>query len=818
MDVKSRFSEDVLVSMRKDIQEAGGNEVFWAGTIDREGLVVSVEVGARGKSDEVAVNQSVAREGNVLIHNHPSGYLVPSDADMSVAANASESSLGFYIVNNDVDDLYVVVEPIKPKVIVPLESEEAAFYLSEGGPLSSQSDFFEERPSQLALVKSVAESFNKNQIAVFEAGTGVGKSYAYLIPSMLWAVRNKERVVISTGTINLQQQLMEKDVPAAAKILGMQNQIKAVLLKGRQNYVCLRRLSDAALERDLFSEETEVFDRISDWVKTTSTGSRSDLSFMPPESMWSRVNSESDACMGIRCPHREKCFVMKVRKEAMDANIVIVNHHLLFADIESRMNGVGYDDAAVLPPYRRIVFDEAHGIEDSATSFFSEGVNRFKVSKQLNLLYRQRHSSISGFLVQSMALSSCEDRSGEASQLSTSVKEAFLALDEAALDTLMEDRSARINEVSSPRFVRVFEALEKVRSSLAAFITLTHEVLEGVAEDDADVPCVWEAKTVLRRLEDIAVLCKNFSAWDEREDTVFWIQKQLFNSKVQGGESVWYVQFYQTPLDIAPLMNSGVFEPMETVVCTSATLRIGNDFSFWMRRTGSAFVEENRLSSGVFDSPFPYRTNVLFAVPNDAPLPDNFSYQGYVEETVPSLILAAGGRTLVLFTSYDSLRRAYEKSRIRLRDAGFTLLKQGDDDRFRLLELFKTDRTSVLFATDSFWEGVDVPGESLSQVIIVKLPFAVPNDPVFAARSELIEKKGGSSFMELSVPQAVMKFRQGFSRLMRRGDDRGCIIVLDRRIIEKPYGRIFVQSVPQTRRMYNPLKDIIPAVQDFFKV
>jgi len=279
-----------------------------------------------------------------------------------------------------------------------------------------------------------------------------------------------------------------------------------------------------------------------------------------------------------------------------------------------------------------------------------------------------------------------------------------------------------------------------------------------------------------------------------------------------GEDMLEFVQFTQTPLDIAPLMNGGVFEPMSSVVCTSATLRTGDTFDYWKRRTGISFLETDKVLEGEFPSPFPYSTNVIFAVPNDAPMPDDPAFQSYVEMTVPRLIFAAEGRTLVLFTSHDSLKNTYNSAGLKLMEAGFTVLKQGDDDRFRLLERFKNEKESVLFATDSFWEGVDVPGDSLSQVIIVKLPFSVPNDPVFAARSELVEKKGGSSFMELSVPQAVIKFRQGFGRLMRRSDDRGAVVVLDRRIVEKRYGKLFTRSVPQTRRLYNPLEYIVKEI------
>ena len=814
MDVTRRFSEQVIANMRSAIEEADGNEVFFVGRINDDGLIVSVELGARGNEDSVIVNENYARGGNVLIHNHPSGYLRPSEADQSIAYNASDTSMGFYIINNDVTDVYAVVEPIKPRKLKKTDPDAAAFYLSKDGPLAKRSENYEERPSQIELVKEITKAFNNGSIGVFEAGTGVGKSFAYLIPSILWAVNNKERVVISTGTINLQQQLFEKDIPAAQNITGQK--IKAVLVKGRQNYVCLRRLGDAVDEPSLFEDDNEMIGRIDDWAQTSETGSRSDLSFNPPDTVWNRVNSESDACMGGRCPYREKCFVMRVRKDAADANLLVVNHHLLFADIESRMNGAGYEDAAVLPPYKRIVFDEAHGIEDSATSFFSESFTRFKVMKQINLLYRQWRGTRAGFLVQAAAVSSAEDFTDMADDRGEKVKEAVTLLDQVSVLLLENDYNVRIHEGNAESFSEIFDAIAKLHGAIGVFNDMVREVLEKIDEKDADIPAVWEAKTVLHRLESAVVLCNDFVHWDEHPDKVFWMQKVRMPPKTPGEEPVIFVQFYQTPLDIAPMMNKGVFEPMETVVCTSATLRTENNFGYWMRRTGASFVDKERLVSKAFESPFPYETNVLFGVPSDAPFPDSSYYQSYVESTVPKLIEAAGGRTLVLFTSYDSLKYTYNTTSAALNGKGITFFKQGDDDRFRLLEKFKEDTQSVLFATDSFWEGVDVPGDSLSQVIIVKLPFAVPNDPVFAARSEDLEKKGGNPFMQLSVPQAVIKFRQGFGRLVRRGDDRGVIIVLDRRIVEKRYGKMFTTSVPKSRRMYNPLDYIINAVEDFF--
>ena len=666
----------------------------------------------------------------------------------------------------------------------------------------------------MELVKEITAAFNGNKIGVFEAGTGVGKSFAYLVPSILWAVNNKERVVISTGTINLQQQLYEKDIPAAQEITG--KKIKAVLLKGRQNYVCLRRLSDAVTEPSLFEDENDLIKKIDDWTRESETGSRTDLTFNPPESVWSKVNSESDSCMGGRCPFREDCFVMKVRKEAADANLIVVNHHLLFADIESRMSGAGYEDTAVLPPYKRIVFDEAHGIEDSATSFFSESFTRFKLLKQVNLLYRQWRGTRSGFLVQAAAVSAADDFTERADVCIEAIRDAAAVLDQDAVLLLDDGFNVRIHDGNAGNYTRIFEGIERLKEAVTDFYNLAQTVVSKIDDKDSDIPAVWESKTVLGRIEGYGVLFEHFINWGAHRDKVYWMQKVRMPPKTPGEEPVLFVQFYETPLDIAPMMNGGVFEPLDSVVCTSATLRTENHFGYWLRRTGACFVPEERLAKNSFESPFPYRTNVLFGVPADAPFPDSPYYQTYVEQTVPRLIEAAGGRTLVLFTSYDSLKYAYNAAASALVGKGITLLKQGDEDRFRLLENFKEDTQSVLFATDSFWEGVDVPGDSLSQVIIVKLPFAVPNDPVFAARSEDLENKGGNPFMQLSVPQAVIKFRQGFGRLMRRGDDRGVIIVLDRRIVEKRYGKMFTTSVPMSRRMYNPLEQIISAVEKFF--
>ncbi len=696
----------------------------------------------------------------------------------------------------------------------PVDVEVAGSYISQGGSLSKISENFEERPVQVELLKHIVTAFNENKIAVFEAGTGVGKSYSYLIPSALWSLINHEKVIISTGTINLQQQLCEKDIPAVEKIIG--KKIKYVLMKGRQNYICKRRLNDAASILDLFEGESDEIKKIAEWADNSSTGSKSELTFMPSENVWTKVNSESDACMGKKCPFFGECFVMKVRKEAAMANLIVVNHHLLFADIESRLSGAGYEDAAVLPPYRHIVFDEAHGIESAATSFFSESVNRFKLNKLINQMYRRRKNSESGHLCSLAILSSNEEKASLAYEATNKIKNALINVEIAAKDLLANEYTKRLFEATARDFGPLLVALGELSRALGTFTEIIRIVMEGIADDDHDAPCFWESRIILRNLESYVILLKNFAIWDEKKDDVFWIQKRKLPPELQrdAGDAE-YVTFTQTPLDISHLMNDGVFEPMESVICTSATLKTGRDYSYWMHRAGVSFAGEDRIIKGEFPSPFPYNKNMLFAVPSDAPLPDNIQFQQWVEMALPRLIQAAGGRTLVLFTSYESLKSAHRTVLASMRGFSGRIMKQGDDDNSKLLEAFKQENESVLFATDSFWQGVDIPGESLSQVIIVKLPFTVPNDPVFVARAEAIEKRGGSSFMELSVPEAVIKFRQGIGRLIRRSDDRGVVVVLDRRIYEKRYGTIFTASMPECKKIYEPLSEITTRINSF---
>lgn len=814
----TRLSPKACSYIKKEIADAGGYEVFVVGSLDSEGMVINARVAARGNEAAVPVIQSAVDTSEVLIHNHPSGVLRPSEADLRIASQTAASGLGFYIVNNAVTEVYVVAEPVFAAKKKPIDPARAASLLSKGGPLARLSAGYEERPSQMQLASDCALAFNGARVAMLEAGTGVGKSFAYLIPAALWSLENKDRVVVSTATINLQQQLIEKDIPLARKIVGQD--FKAVLVKGRGNYLCRRRFSATVRDGDFFAEDEKTVKLIAQWAESTPDGSRSDLPFLPPEPLWARICSEADACMGMRCPYHSECFVMKARKEAAGASILVVNHHLLFADIKARYSGSGYEGTAVLPPFHIIVFDEAHAMESAATSFFSDAVSRFSILRQLNHFVPERRRGPSRLDILE-GLTSEKGRVKSARSAIPKIRRALESLDEEGLLACENGFSFRISKKSSGQARGVFRQAGALSKGIMEFCAAMREAFGGIDKEDA--VAVWESDVAVRRLEGAASLLESLLSWSKDSSSVFWIERASFaqpkggKDKADKAKTVFYPKFNRAPLSVSETLKDAVLDPFRTVVCVSATLRVGGDFGFWMRRSGVSLVEAERLLQGVYPSPFPYESNVMLALPEDIPLPDEQGFQAAIERLIPSLILASAGSALVLFTSHESMRSACRASRARLASSGLRVLCQGEDDRARLFSAFREDTSSVLFATDSFWEGIDAPGDALRHVIIAKFPFRPPNNPVFEARCERIEERGASSFMELSLPDAVIKFRQGFGRLMRKKTDMGVVTVLDRRITARRYGKIFLESIPKTRVARGPSQDVLRSIKSFLR-
>jgi len=694
--------------------------------------------------------------------------------------------------------------------MINLDPEKIISSLCEGGSVANKLTSYEPRQAQLDLLSLIIRGFNEDALVMAEAGTGVGKSFAYLLPAVHFALANKEKVVISTATITLQQQLFEKDIPLVASSMG-DVKIKSVIMKGRGNYLCLRRLDDVLQDQSLFDFEGDELNQIAGWSKESKTGAKTELSFVPSDSVWSCVCSESDLCLGSYCPQRDKCFILALRKEANNAHIIVVNHHLLFADLAARYQGAGYEAAVVLPPFRRLIIDEAHTIENAATSFFSSDFARTGIFKQLGRLYSKRRASERGLLVRLCAmLPSTEDPLDEMADAIKKIKTSCEELDDCALQICGAEGLYRLSPSTDESFLKksLFPGFKALRKDILKLTDKIKEILENLEDEEAADPSVWEIKTIVRRLEKISEICGAFCKYKKHEDEVLWIEK------VRSFKEPWAV-FTRTPLDLAPILKDSVFKPNKTVVCVSATLAINDDFTYWADRCGISDVDSRQPLSGCFNSPFPFSSAVLLASPTDAPLPDEDRYQEFVNNAVTCLASIAGGSALVLFTSYQSLTSAHLAAKNILTPLGIRCLKQGDDDRTRLLQTFLSDESSCLFATDSFWEGVDAPGETLKLVIICRLPFRTPGDPVHEARREAVEKQGGNPFMELSLPQAVMKFKQGFGRLMRRSQDRGIVAVLDGRILKKTYGKLFLQALPETKTSFSSLNNLQKDIENF---
>jgi ATP-dependent DNA helicase DinG len=381
--------------------------------------------------------------------------------------------------------------------------------------------------------------------------------------------------------------------------------------------------------------------------------------------------------------------------------------------------------------------------------------------------------------------------------------------DEKALAYMGGEASYRITRLDDALKDSVFLPLRALEKAVQSLLEVLQDVLEAVTEDQADDIAVYETKAVMRRLASAGSLCALFGRWDENPEQVFWLSRDRTSSKE------FFVTFYSTPVNISGMMREAVYAPYSSVLCTSATLTVGERFDYWESRVGLLEGLERPLLSGIFPSPFPYKTRVVLAVPTDAPMPDQEGYQSFVNKAIKSILELSGGHALCLFTNYESLRAAYEEVRPAMNAIGVACLRQGDDDRSRILSTFKTDASSVLFATDSFWEGVDAPGDACRLVVIAKLPFRVPTDPVQKARAEAIERAGGNSFMDMSLPDAAMRLKQGFGRLMRRSTDSGAVVILDSRVVKKRYGELFLRTLPETKRSIKELSGILSDLEAF---
>lgn len=819
VDASERIAPGAREELQDAIQAVEGREIFAIGVLDGKGIVVHAEILARGSEGSVPAPFRTRSEAQVLIHNHPSGTLFPSDADVAVAADAGSLGIGSYIVDNEVEKLFIVVEPVVRKPLRPLDAEEIAGVLDAGGALSKKMPSFEPRPSQVDMARDVARTISEGGVLVAEAGTGVGKSFAYLVPSLAWASGNGERVVISTATINLQEQIFRKDFPAINTLF--RKPAKAVVVKGRGNYLCKRRLYEAIEEDALFSDTSVRLRQILEWDNNGGSGDRAELSLAEDDPIWGRICSESDYCLLSRCPHREGCHVVRVRMEAASAQVIIVNHHVLLADLEAKRLREGILNS-ILPSYRTLVIDEAHALESSATSLFSRSFSIRSFQKTAGRLVRRKKRSRAGILPSVARLHGVDN---------TLIQKAIRQIDkmlasaeycnQAALEAIGEgESSALVKALEAGKRSTLNTALVSLEKEAAGLVAELGTLYESLSPELREHEAAAELALTMMSLEELASLVPRFRLAEEEVDTIFWMEASRRMEASRQAQKEPFALFTATPLEVAPLLAERLFSTMRSCICTSATLTINGSFDWWKRRVG---LDENLYGTSgrpsvrcrTYPSPFPYQRNAMLAIDTGAPLPDSPKFQEYLNEAVTSLLSASRGRALVLFTSHRALRATFDHAAPLLERQGILALRQGQKDRFSLLNTFVNDISSVLFATESFWEGVDAPGETLSLVIITKLPFRVPTDPVHSSRAAAIDARGGNAFAEMSIPEAVILFKQGFGRLIRHSRDRGVVAVLDVRMVKKTYGSLFVSSLPECRIETGPLDQIARAVTAF---
>ncbi len=827
------------MQLQAAIAAAGGNEVFALGHTDADRRVVEIDVLARGSQQAVPAVLQHCGYGDVVIHNHPSGNLSPSAPDIEIASGIASLGVGFYIVDNSVDEIYAVVEPFAPQDETRLEPEAIATILGAEGKVSAQLAGYEDRPEQLRMSFCVAEAFNRGQLAVIEAGTGTGKSLAYLVPALLWALNNGERVVVSTNTINLQQQLISKDLPLLQRATGLE--FRAVLVKGRGNYLCLRRSEEAGREPGLFAsaEEAEL-QQILQWGEATNDGSRDDLGFNPRPAVWEEVCCEADQCSRVRCSHYARCFFHKARRQAAQANLLVVNHALLLSDLALRQQSDNYNATAVLPPYGRIVIDEAHHLEDVATSYFSGTVTRFAFARTLNRLRHPRKPD-KGLLPRFLSQlakelpdsfdelyrrlhEGVEELFGLRQQLLDAAVEALEKIGQLVADELRQEvrEGFEIRHRVKAEFLQtqcwtqihaLVEPLQQQGRRLGRKLVKLLEGCEDLPDEVADKlssPLV-DLAGVARRVEGIAGDLGLFLG--ASAEHCVWIE--VARGRIGRGRGV-VTKLCSAPLEVGKGLNQALYQRFKTVVMTSATLSVAGRFDYFCERTGLNLAEPARLQSLVLASPFDYQKQALVAVPTDIPEPGRPGFIEALAELSEKALLAAGGRSFVLFTSYQMLRTIHEQLSPILAAHKLNCLRQGSENRHLLLKRFAEDETSVLCGTDSFWEGVDVPGRALEQVIIARLPFRVPTEPVLQARAEALEARGQDPFMKYTVPQAVIRFKQGFGRLIRNRSDRGVVLILDSRVVRRGYGLTFLRSLPDAKTLTLPAAELLPEIASFF--
>ena len=815
MDIKDRFSKESLQTIKKYLEEQNNKSMIFKATFDEDELIQEPFFLSLYKKKSFEETLTKVARNEVVIRTTKPNQLYPSDMELELSEELyTRRNIAYCLLSSDLDDFYFVQDIDR----IFLEDIDIKNYFSKDGILAKEIKGFEYRQEQEEMAQYIQEAINEDKKIIVEAGTGTGKTLAYLIPAIKWAVVNKKKVIIATNTINLQEQLLLKDIPLAKSII--KDEFSYVLVKGRNNYVCKRLFNELALGKNIdietFSiEAREQIEYILKWGNKIKTGDKAELPFEVYPDVWELVQSTTELCLGKKCPYRKECFYMKTRMEKMEADILISNHHVFFADLNVRAETDFDSEYLILPRYDMVIFDEAHNIESVARSYFSVEVSKISFTRLLNRIYQRKNKRKKEKSALIRVEDTIDEKDLEDSQqyidLLNTLKEEISILQNIGDEYFDEIRKIYETNTEAPikKSLNNFEMtksrfLENLRekkdifqTKLADFLNLMM-IFNNVIDEEKDKnPEVINFNNHLKMFKAYIDSFKFINSFED-DNYIYWLD---INSKRTN------VVLTATPLNIAQKLSTVLFDNLDRLVFASATIVVNGSFDYFKKSLG---LDEEDCIEAIIKSPFDYNEQMSVYIPSD--IQDSENINAFVSDAsrfILNILLKTNGKAFILFTSYTMLNQIYYSISKKLKDKGFEVFLHGDKPRSQLIKEFKEAENPILFGTTSFWEGVDVQGENLSNVIITKLPFLVPTDPVVSAISKKIEENGGNSFTDFQLPEAIIKFKQGVGRLIRKKTDSGNIFILDNRILKKRYGSLFINALPSQKNIKILEKDDI---------
>ena len=815
MDIRDRFSEESLQTIKKYLEEHNNKSMIFKATFDEDEKIQKPFFLSLYKKKSFEETLTKVGKNEVVIRTTKPNQLYPSDMELELSEELyTRRNIAYCLLSSDLDDFYFVQDIDR----IFLEEIDIENYFAKDGILAKEIKGFEYREEQEEMAQYIQDAINEDRKIIVEAGTGTGKTLAYLIPSIKWAVTNKKKVIIATNTINLQEQLLLKDIPLAKSII--KDEFSYVLVKGRNNYVCKRLFNELVLGKSIdietFSMEArEQIEYILKWGNKTKTGDKAELPFEVYPDVWELVQSTTELCLGKKCPYRKECFYMKTRMEKMEADILISNHHVFFADLNVRAETDFDSEYLILPRYDMVIFDEAHNVESVARSYFSVEVSKISFTRLLNRIYQKKNKKKKEKSALIRVEDTVDEKNLEDSEqyiyLLNTLKEEISILQNIGDEYFDEIRKIYETNTEAPikKSLNNFEMtksrfLENLREKkdifqgkLADFLNLMMSFNNVIDEEKDKNPEVINFNNHLKMFKAYIDSFKFINSFED-DNYIYWLD---INSKRTN------VVLTATPLNIAQKLSTVLFDNLDRLVFASATIVVNGSFDYFKKSLG---LDEEDCIEAIIKSPFDYDEQMSVYIPSD--IQDSENINAFVSDAsrfILNILLKTNGKAFILFTSYIMLNQIYYSISKKLKDKGFEVFLHGDKPRSQLIKEFKEAENPILFGTTSFWEGVDVQGENLSNVIITKLPFLVPTDPVVSAISKKIEENGGNSFTDFQLPEAIIKFKQGVGRLIRKKTDSGNIFILDNRILKKRYGSLFINALPSQKNIKILEKDDI---------